>query len=145
MAATTHIPTPTPARDRSPQRVRAWAGSVGAIGAALANLVVYGVARAADVDFTVRMSDTEAWSTVSASQVAAASIITVLVGAGVAWLANRWSARLVAWLRFAGVVVAVASAAAPLSVTAVDEAAKPLLSLMHLVAGGAFLYATRRR
>ena len=144
MAQTTHIAATTPTGDRS-QRVTALTVSASATGAALANLAVYGVARAADVDFTVRMSDTDPWFTVGASQVAAVSIIAVLVGAGAAWLANRWSARLLAWLRRAGIVVAVASAGPALSVAAVDDAAKPLLALMHLVAGVAFLYATRQR
>ncbi len=84
MAATTHIATATPTRGRSPQRVTASAASVSAIGAALANLAVYGVARAADVDFTVHMSGADPWSTVSAGQVGAVSIIAVLVGAGMA-------------------------------------------------------------
>lgn len=144
MAVTTHIEA-TPTRDRSPQRVAVWAASLGAAGAALANLAVYGVGAAADVDFTVRMSDTDPWSTVSAGQVAAMSIIAVLVGGGVAWLASRWSVRLVAWVRSAGIVVAVASAVPVLFVTAADDAAKPLLALMHLVTGVAFLFATRRR
>ena len=145
MAATTHIAATTPTRDRSPQRVTVSAASVSAIGAGLANLAVYGVARAADVDFTVRMSEADPWSTVSAGQVGAVSIIAVLVGAGVAWLANRWYARLLAWVRRAGIVVTVASAGPALSLAAVDDAAKPLLALMHLVAGVAFLYATRQR
>ena len=65
--------------------------------------------------------------------------------AGVAWLANRWSARLVGSVCAAGIAVAVTSAGAPLSVTAVDDTAKPLPALMHLMAGVAFFYSTRRR
>ncbi len=145
MAATTHIPTVGATREGTPPRIAASAVSLGATLAALANLAVYGLARAADVDFTVRMSDSDSWSTVSAGQVAAASIVAVLVGAGIVWLANRWSARLGGWVRAAGIAVAVTSAGAPLSLTAVDDTAKPLLALMHLVAGVAFLYATRRR
>ena len=109
------------------------------------NLVVYGVARAADVDFTVRFSDTDSWSTITAGQIAASTLVSVLVGFGVALAALRWARRLIGWVRATGAVVAVASVGAPLSVTALDDPAKPLLALMHLVAGAAFLYATRQR
>ena len=145
MTPTTHIATTTPAREHSRARVTATAASLAAIGAALANLAIYAIARAGHVDFTVRLSDSAPWSTVSAGQIAAVSVVAVLVGAGVAWLANRRSTRLLRWVQATGVVIAVASAGAPLSVTAVDSAAKPLLALMHVVTGFAFLYGTRRR
>ncbi len=63
MSATTHVPTTGGTRERTPQRIAASAVSLGATVAALANLALYGLARAADVDFTVRMSDSDSWST----------------------------------------------------------------------------------
>ena len=145
MAATTHMANTTGTRERTPQRIAASAVALGAAVAALANLALYGLARAADVDFTVRMSDTDSWSAVGAGQVGASSILAVLLGAGVAWLAARWWAGLVRWVRAAGIAVAVVSAGSPLALNAVDTTARPLLALMHLIAGAAFFYATHLR
>ena len=140
MAATTFT-TQTTGRAASPALRSALAG---AVGAALVNLSVYGRERAGDLDYLVRFSNDDAWSHITAAQVATVSVLAVLVGAGVAWLAGRWSTRGAAWVRALGAALAVVTVGAPMSVRAVDGGVKPLLAAMHLIAGAGLLYATRK-
>ena len=122
---------------------KAMAVAAAAAGAAtLTNLTIYLVGRAAEIDMTMPASDGGGRTEVSAALVAAISIVTVILGAVVVWLAGRRWNRGTTVARSVGTAFAVVSIAGPLSLSAVDGSLKPLLAMMHLTCGLWFLYGT---
>lgn len=140
MATTTLRRITAPEGDSDDRRADTVSATTTAVVAALVNLVVYTVGRAADVEFGLRFSDADPWSTVPAAQI----VVSTVVGVGAARMASLRFPRRLGWIRAAGAVVVIASLTPLLAVTGSDPATRPLLTLMHLITGGAFLYATRR-
>lgn len=122
---------------------RVWRpGMFAALGATIANLVVYGLALAADVPFIVPgFGETDEPVRIPAGQVAAVTFLMLFLGTALAAFAERHGkVRLVQGL---GVAVAVLSTGAPLSLDAAIST-KLVLASMHVMTGGAFLLGLRR-
>ncbi len=120
------------------------AGLVAALGAAVANLVVYLIGRAAGVGFSLEMGGSV--TQVGAAQVLLLSIVSIVVGTALAALLARRGADRLRWAQAVGAAVAVLSAVGPLSAAA--GATGILLAAMHLITGASYvlaLQAVRRR
>jgi hypothetical protein len=116
------------------------ASTAGAAAAAIVNTALWAGGRAAEVSFTV----SSAFITqVGIATIVLTTLLAFAVGSGLLALAARRSRRWVHAVLIAAALVAVVSAAAPLSV-AQDTATGVLLATMHLVTGAAFLITARR-
>ena len=113
---------------------------IGALAGTVANVGLWLGGRAADVDFRVSPLLGPPIMQVGVVSV----VLTTLLGFAAGWavfaLAARRSRQLVRVVMAAAAVVAVVSAAGPLS-TALDTATGVLLAAMHLITGAAFLAA----
>jgi hypothetical protein len=127
----------TPAR----RAVDIWrTGLTAAAVASAANLAIILVARAANTSLLVRFSANPAPSRVTAGAVVVTSVVSLVVGTGVAALADRGAGSRLRAVQIAGAALALVSLGLPLSVHA-DIATKLVLASMHLVAGAAFVTA----
>jgi hypothetical protein len=126
-------------RSRSTFRVAA----IGALTATVVNVALWLGGRAADVSFLVSPLAGPPTMQVGVVEVALTTLLTFAAGWAVLVLAARRSRRWVPIVMAAAAVVAVVSAAGPLS-AAHDTATAALLAAMHLVTGAAFLAAAAR-
>jgi hypothetical protein len=111
------------------------------------NVMVFALGRTSGVPFLVAGQGGAGPAHVTLAHVVVATLATMAVGTVVAALAVRRSPRLLRTVLVAGVVIAVASAAAPLTM-GLGIATRLLLASMHLVAGfglAAALWPNRRR
>ena len=117
--------------------------AIGALAATIANVALWLGGRMADVSFLVSPIVGPPVMQVGVIEVALTTLLMFAVGWAVLVLAVRRSRR---WMRIvmaAAAVVAVVSAAGPLS-AAQDAATGILLAAMHLVTGAAFIAAAAR-
>ena len=117
--------------------------AVGASVATLVNAALWAGGRAADVSFSVNPATGDTATEVGIGAVVLTTLLTFAVGSGLLALAARRSRRWVRAVLVAAALVAVVSAAGPLS-TAHDTATGVLLAAMHLVTGAAFLLTASR-
>jgi hypothetical protein len=113
---------------------------LGALAGTVANVGLWLGGRAADVDFRVSPLVGPPVMQVGVVSVALTTLLGFAAGWAVFALAARRSSQLVRVVMAAAAVVAVVSAAGPLS-TALDTATGVLLAAMHLITGAAFLAA----
>jgi hypothetical protein len=113
---------------------------IGALAGTVANVGLWLGGRAADVDFRVSPLVGPPVMQVGVVSVALTTLLGFAAGWAVFALAARRSRQLVRVVMAAAAVVAVVSAAGPLS-TALDTATGVLLAAMHLITGAAFLAA----
>lgn len=122
--------------DRLPRLLQA--GAVGALGAAVVNAVIYGIARAADVSFAYTDGGDEL--RVGLGEVVGASVFTFAAGlvaaAIVVWL-GRPDLRIVQAI---GGVIAIGSTFTSFAIDA-SFAASATLAAMHIVSGIAYIAA----
>lgn len=141
-------PTTEPHRATEPARRPAtsiWrGGAVAAVTASAVNAVVWSIGRANDVAFLVPGRDGGEATRVALSHVVGTTLLVVAIGTGVAVLAVARSLRWFRAVLAAGVIVALASAVAPLTLDT-DASTRLLLASMHLVAGTAFVVGLRLR
>jgi Family of unknown function (DUF6069) len=123
-------------RERSTRRVAA----IGALAATVANVALWLGGRAADVDFRVSPLVGPPVMQVGVVSVVLTTLLAFAAGWTVLTLAARRSRQWVHIVIAAAAVIAVVSAAGPLS-TALDTATGVLLAAMHLITGAAFLAA----
>lgn len=119
------------------------AGLAAALVAAVANLVVYLIGRAADVEFTLTPGGSV--TQIGVVHVLLMSIVSVLLGTMLAVVLARGGVHRLRWAQAAGAAIAVLSAIAPLSG---GWPAGVLLASMHLITGASYvlaLQAVRRR
>jgi Family of unknown function (DUF6069) len=122
------------ARSRSTLRV----GAIGALAATVANVALWAFGRAADVGFMVSPIAGPPVMQVGVVEVALTTLLTFATGWAVLALGARRSCRWVRVVMVAAAVIAVVSAAGPLS-AAQDTATGALLAAMHLVTGATFV------
>jgi len=113
---------------------------IGALAGTVANVGLWLGGRAADVDFRVSPLVGPPVMQVGVVSVALTTLLGFAAGWAVFALAARRSRQWVGVVMAAAAVVAVVSAAGPLS-TALDTATGVLLAAMHLITGAAFLAA----
>lgn len=119
---------------------RVWrAGLRGAAAAALVNLALFLIGRAADASFVVGSGADQAY--VSAGHVVFSSAIALIVATGVAALAASRH-RALRLVQVGAVVVSLVSLSGPLQMGD-DAPTKALLGAMHLVVGATFVLSTR--
>lgn len=118
-------------------------GAVAAVTASAVNAVVWSIGRANDVAFIVPGRDGEDATRVALSHVVTTTLLVMAVGTGVAVLAAARSRRSFRAVLAAAAIVALASAAAPLTLDT-DNPTRLLLASMHLVAGMAFVVGLGR-
>lgn len=118
-------------------------GAVAAVTASAVNAVVWGVGRANDVEFLVPSGAGGDATPVALSHVIVATVLIMAIGTGNAVLASSRSLRWFRRVLSAGVIVALVSAAAPLTLDT-DTSTRFLLASMHLLAGAAFVVGLRR-
>jgi hypothetical protein len=117
-------------------------GVAAALGAAIVNLVILVAASAAGVEFFAPDPRTGNLTEIGAPQVIFVTLFSSLIGLAVAAIAERLD-RPLRWVQIGGVVATLLSLVSPL---ALDEelATRLALSLMHLIAGAAFVGALGR-
>ena len=113
------------------------AAAIGAVVAAVANVAIWAVGRAADVSFLVTPVGSATATEIGVGMVVATTLVAFAAGMGLFALAARRSGRWARAVVGTGVVVAVVSAAGPLS-TAADTSTGVLLAAMHLLTGAVF-------
>jgi len=114
------------------------AGLVGAAVAAVVNLVVFALGRAADVPFVVTGNGST--TQIGAGPVAFVSVLSLLVGTVFAVLLARRGSRARRLAQAIGAAVALVSIAGP--ATQADEASTAvLLAAMHVIAGVVYVAA----
>lgn len=116
-------------------------GTVAGVTGAAINAGVYLIGRAADVTFLVPNFEGGPPARLPLGQVVFVSLVTVLVGTGLAALAGRRGK--LADIRWIGVAFTLVSLGAPLSLDAATST-RLLLATMHVVAGAAFFIGLRR-
>jgi hypothetical protein len=126
-------------RSRSALRVAV----IGALAATVANVALWVSGRAADVSFLVSPLVGPPVMQVGVVSVVLTTLLAFAAGWAILALAVRRSRRWVHLVMAAAAVVAVVSAAGPLS-AAQDTATAALLAAMHLVTGAAFIAAAAR-
>lgn len=128
--ASTNLETTTPGRSVRSKAV------IGALAVTAANAALWVAGRAADVSFDV-ITLTGIAAQVGIVAIALTTLLTFALGTGLYALAARRSDRWARAVVIAGVLVAVASTAGPLS-TATDTSSGVLLAAMHVLTGAAF-------
>lgn len=134
----------TPNLDVTPRsRPTLRAAATGALAATVVNGALWAGGRAADVGFMVTPLGSDAAMQVGVVLVAVATLLMFAAGSAVHTFAARRSRRWERIVLVMAVVIAVVSAAGPLS-TAHDTATGVLLAAMHLVTGGTFVVTASR-
>jgi hypothetical protein len=110
------------------------------VAAAVANALVFGIALLADASMTIPGPPE---MPIGLAIVVVATLVPLLVAGVVCYFLIRAFPRLGRWLPLAGLIVAVASAAAPLT-QAADLPTGIALAVMHVVAGVAWFLGARR-
>lgn len=133
MTNTSTTPTQPSSDARDVDRASIWrATGIAAVGAAVANLAVALIARAADVSLEVTQMGADQRDEIPLAMFAIASVVGALIGGGIAQaLARRAGAART--FTIIGVVGTVLSMVSPLAADAAGET-KWLLALTHVVA-----------
>lgn len=134
---TRHHPTARTRRPVTTDVLRA--GATAALAAATANVALFAIGRASDAAFLVTGRGGDATS-VTLIHVLVSTLLPIAFATGLAALVAGRSPRRLRALVLGGIVVAVASAIAPLAF-GLDTATRLLLAAMHLVAGLSFATA----
>lgn len=106
----------------------------------VANLLVFAVAKLADVDFAITAPG-QSEETVNGISVAVMSVATVVVGGIALLVTRRWAPRAWQVLAWVGLVVGI------VTIPAFSDAAagtKIALGAMHVIVGGAWFWFVRR-
>lgn len=117
-------------------------GVVAALGAAIVNVVILVAANAAAVEFFAPDPRTGNLTEIGVPQVIFVTLFSSLIGLAVAAIAERLG-RPLRWVQVGGVAATLLSLVSPLTLDA-ELATRLVLSLMHLIAGGAFVGALGR-
>ena len=117
--------------------------AIGAVVATVANVAIWAAGRAADVSFLVTPAGSTTATEVGLALVVPTTLVAFAAGIGLFALAARRSDRAARAVVGTGVVVAVVSAAGPLS-TAEDTSTGLLLATMHLLTGAVFAVTASR-
>jgi hypothetical protein len=110
------------------------------VAAAVANALVFGIARFADASMTIPGPPE---MPIGLAIVVVATLVPLLIAGAICYFLIRAFPRPGRWLPLVGLIVAVASAAAPLS-QAADLPTGIALAVMHVVAGVTWFLGTKR-
>lgn len=133
---------PAPSARRSFDRRRLLLGSLVAAGvAAVANLVVFGIARRLfDVSFVMPYQGRDTTpERMPIALVVVMSVVPVLIAAAVLWALYRFTEQPLRTFRAIGLVVLVVSLAGPLTLEDTATSTKLALIVMHVIAAAAIL------
>lgn len=117
------------------------AGTAAALGV-VANLVVYGIARAAGTDFAVVRPDGVGF-TVGPASVLLMSVVPLLLGGVALAVVARWGQRGWHWLAWIGLAIGLLTVVMPIS-TEASSGTTLALALMHVLTGVAWFVIVRR-
>jgi hypothetical protein len=117
-------------------------GAVAGVAATVVNATVYGLGRAAGVDY-VAQRDASGVDRIQLQHVVSLSVISFVVGLAAAAVVVKLHRRGLRALQVVGVVLAVATTYADFGIDG-SAAAKVTLMLMHLVVGAAYVVALQR-
>lgn len=106
----------------------------------VANLIVFAIARLADVDFAITAPG-QAEETVNGAAVAVMSVATVVVGGIALLLTRRWAPRAWQVLAWVGLVVGIVTIPA---FADAEAGTKVALGAMHVIVGGVWFWFVSR-
>jgi Family of unknown function (DUF6069) len=124
---------------KTPVRRLLVAGAAGAGLAAVANAVIFGLGRSADVDYVISQTSTGV-ERIAVTDVVGFTLMSFAVGLLAALIARWWNRPSLRTVQIVGSAVAVLSVAMDLPIDG-STAAKVSLASMHLVVGLAFVVA----